>query len=73
MDFMSDSLSNGRSFRTLNIIDQYNRKCLEISISFSLPSRKVIKSLERTVEEHGKPLGIRTDNGPEFTSCALQD
>ena len=73
MDFMSDSLSDGRGFRTLNIIDQYNRKCLEIGISFSLPSRKVIEILERTIEEHGKPLGIRTDNGPEFTSYALQD
>lgn len=33
MDFMSDSLANGKKFRTLNIIDQYNRKCLEIAIS----------------------------------------
>lgn len=73
MDFMSDSLANGKKFRTLNIIDQYNRKCLEIAISYSLPSRKVIDILQRTIDEYGKPLGIRTDNGPEFTSCLFQN
>jgi len=72
MDFMSDSLTNGRKVRTLNIIDQYNRKCLEIAIGFSMPSRKVIEILQRTIDEHGKPLGIRTDNGPEFTSVVFQ-
>ena len=69
---MSDSLTNGRKVRTLNIIDQYNRKCLEIAIGFSMPSRKVIEILQRTIDEHGKPLGIRTDNGPEFTSVVFQ-
>ena len=64
MDFMSDSLANGKKFRTLNIIDQYNRKCLEIAISYTLPSRKVIEILQRTINEYGKPLEIRTDNGP---------
>jgi putative transposase len=72
MDFMSDSLANGKKFRTLNIIDQYNRKCLEIAINHTLTSRKVIEILQRTIEEHGKPFGIRTDNGPEFTSCLFQ-
>ena len=72
MDFISDSLTNGRKVRTLNIIDQYNRKCLEIAIGFSMPSRKVIEILQRTIDEHGKPLGIRTDNGPEFTSVVFQ-
>ncbi|MFN4122271.1 MAG: transposase [Flavobacteriales bacterium] len=73
IDFMSDSLANGKKFRTLNIIDQYNRKCLEIAISYSFPSIKVIEILQRTIDEYGKPQGIRTDNGPEFTSCLFQN
>lgn len=72
MDFMSDSLANGSKFRTLNIIDQFNRKCLRIEISRNMPSRKVIEIVQRTIDEHGKPLGIRTDNGPEFTSSLFQ-
>jgi putative transposase len=73
IDFMSDALSNGKKIRTLNVIDQYNRKCLEIGINFSLPSRKVIEILERTIDESGKPMRIRTDNGPEFTSYEFQN
>ena len=73
IDFMSDSLANGRKFRTLNIIDQYNRKCLNIAIDFNLPSNKVIQIIQQTIDEHGKPCGIRTDNGPEFTSSLFQE
>lgn len=55
MDFMSDALAGGSRFRTLNIIDQYNRKCLGIDIRTSMPSRAVITFLERVIEKHGKP------------------
>ena len=68
MDFMSDALQNGRKFRVLNIIDDYNRKALWIEAAFSMPSAFVINSLEKTIEENGVPLKIRVDNGPEFCS-----
>lgn len=73
MDFMSDALVRGSRFRTLNIVDQYNRKCLGIDVRTSMPSRAVIHFLERMIEKHGKPKGIRTDNGPEFTSHLFQE
>jgi len=72
MDFMSDSLTSGRKLRTLNIIDQYNRKCLKIEAYYSIPASRVIEILEKTFEKHGKPKAIRTDNGPEFTSGLFQ-
>jgi putative transposase len=72
MDFMSDSLSNGRRFRTLNIVDHYNRECLGIDVRHSIPALKVISYLEIMIDTHGKPKRIRTDNGPEFTSKRLQ-
>jgi len=68
MDFMSDCLAEGRRFRTLNVIDHHNRKCLGIFVDFSLPSVKVIEALERVFDMYGTPKAIRTDNGPEFTS-----
>ena len=68
MDFMSDALQNQRKFRVLNIIDDYNRKALCIEAAYSMPSRFVINSLEQVIEENGKPLKIRVDNGPEFCS-----
>lgn len=72
IDFMCDVLEEGRQIRTLNVIDHFNRQCMGISVDYSLPSRKVIEALERIIEQHGKPIRIRTDNGPEFCSKRFQ-
>lgn len=72
IDFMSDSLLDGRKIRTLNCIDHCNRHCNGIEIRFSFPARCVIDFLERKIERYGKPKRIRTDNGPEFTSNRFQ-
>lgn len=73
MDFMHDSLMNGRKFRVLNVIDDYNREILKIEPYFSINSDKVVKILERIILEKGKPTAIRVDNGPEFISSILND
>jgi transposase InsO family protein len=46
MDFMHDQLSNGRSIRLFNAIDDFNREALGIDVDFSLPSERVIHSLD---------------------------
>ena len=66
MDFMEDRLENGRRFRTLNIIDDYNREALAIEVDYSFTSYKVIKIIKRIMEWRGKPDEIRSDNGTEF-------
>ncbi len=71
MDFTSDTLSHGGKFRTLNIIDDCTRECLEIEVSRSLPSASVIAVLERLEWCRGLPKEIVVDNGPEFTSKAM--
>ena len=73
MDFMHDQLSDGRSFRVLNIIDDYNREALGIEIDFSLPSERVIRALKQIIEWRGRPLAIRCENGPENISGAIQN
>ena len=65
---MSDSLTYGRKFRTLNIIDDHNREGLAIEIDTSLPARRVMRTLSQLLEERGAPNQIRVDNGPEYTS-----
>jgi putative transposase len=72
MDFMSDSLVNGQRFRTLNILDDYNREVLNIEVATSLPSERVIRVLEELKETRGLPQKIRVDNGPEFISEKLR-
>lgn len=71
MDFMSDSLDNGKRFRTFNVMDDYNREGLTIEVDFSLPSARVIRALEQVIEWRGKPAAIRCDNGPEYISNEL--
>lgn len=71
MDFMHDQLADGRSIRLLNIIDDFNREALAIEVDFSLPSVRVKQTLERLIEWRGKPVSIRCDNGPEYTSSEL--
>ena len=71
MDFMHDQLSDGRSFRTFNVIDDFNREGLGIEIDFSLPAERVVRALDRIIEWRGKPRVIRSDNGPEYISHLL--
>lgn len=72
MDFMSDSMVGNRKFRTLNVMDDCSREVLAIEIDTSLSSKRVIRTLERIIEQRGMPVTIRTDNGPEFTSKDLE-
>lgn len=73
LDFMHDSLYCGKTFRTLNVIDEGTRECLAIEVDSSLPAARVIRVLERLKEERGLPAQIRMDNGPEFISSAFVD
>lgn len=72
IDFMTDRLEDGRSFRLLNVMDDFNRESLAIEVDTSLPSLRVIRVLERLINQRGKPSNIRTDNGPEFISHKLE-
>jgi len=69
---MSDSLVDGRKFRLLNVIDDFNRESLSIEVDSSLSSLRVIRVLEQLISKSGKPANIRVDNGPEFISHKLK-
>ena len=73
LDFMSDTLSDGRTFRTLNVIDDYNREALWIEVDTSLPAERVVRVLEQLLFWQGKPNTIRMDNGPELISQRLAE
>ncbi len=71
MDFISDALTEGRKFRSLNIVDDYNRECLAAEVDTSIPGARVVRVLERLRERRGVPEVLVTDNGPEFAGQAL--
>jgi putative transposase len=71
MDFMSDVLANGRRIRTLNIVDDATRECPAIEVDSSISGQRVTRVLDRVGLIWGLPKRIVVDNGPEFTSRAL--
>jgi len=71
MDFVSDALTDGRKFRSLNIVDDYNRECLAAEVDTSISGTRVVRVLERLRERRGLPGVLVTDNGPEFAGQAL--
>lgn len=73
MDFMSDKLTNGKAMRTFNVLDDFNREGLGIEVDVSLPSLRIQRSLDRIIEERGKPLRIRCDNGPEYIATSMAE
>jgi putative transposase len=73
LDFMHDSLSNGRPIRTLNILDDFNREGLWIEIDTSIPAARVVRVLEMLALWRGYPAQLRLDNGPELISQTLAE
>ena len=56
-----------------DFVDNYrNREALGIDVDFSLPSERVIRSLDQIISWRGYPSVIRCDHGPEYISAALQ-
>jgi len=73
MDFMSDTLSCGRRFRSLNIVDCHSRESLCSEVDTSLTGQRVVRVLQRLGEVRGLPQTIQVDNGPEFTGRDLDE
>lgn len=71
LDFVHDSLSDGRNFRTLNMIDAFTRECLAMEADTSLGSERVVRVLDQQIEVRGLPQRLRIDNGPEFRAKPL--
>lgn len=73
MDFMSDSLYDGRRFRVLTLVDNMSRESPAIVVSNAFSGAQVVAVLTRLEAAWGLPKSIQVDNGPEFTSKDLDD
>lgn len=68
MDFVTDDLFTGQRIRILTIVDNFTRESLCAKAQQRFKGIDVAMTLEAVIEEHGKPMVIKTDNGPEFIS-----
>jgi putative transposase len=71
MDFMSDTLSDGRKIRVLTVLDVFTREGLALRADFRFTADQVVAVLAGLAAERGAPRSIRVDNGPEFTGRSL--
>ena len=70
LDFVSDTLSDGRRFRILCIVDDFSRECLAAVVDTSLGGVRVVRELER-LRPSGSHRKVVSDNGTELTSSAV--
>lgn len=71
MDFMRDTLADGRPFRVWTLVDDATRECPLLLVDRSLPAARVVEALDFLCGARGTPRAIVCDNGPEFVSVAL--
>jgi putative transposase len=71
LDFVMDALANGRRIKCLTIVDDFTRECLDIAVDHGISGAYVARVLQNVGQFRGLPRAIRTDQGPEFTSRAL--
>jgi putative transposase len=71
LDFVSDTLTDGRRLRILAVVDDFTRECVALVADTSLSGIRVCRELDAAIARRGKPRTIVSDNGTEFTSMAI--
>lgn len=71
MDFVSDSLANGRRIKCLTVADDFTHECVDIAVDYGISGQYMTRLLDRAAIFRGYPAAVRIDNGPEFTSRAF--
>ena len=71
-DILFDRLANGTLFKTLSVLDEFTRECLGILVATSIVAQDVTAFLAAILENRSAPVFLRSDNGSEFTSHAVQ-
>src|SRR5438270_842696 len=71
LDFLSDTLADGRRFRILGVVDDFTRECLALVADTSLPALRVVRELDAVIAVRGRPVMCVSDNGTELTSIAI--
>ena len=71
-DFLAERLENGKRVRLLVVMDEYTRESLAIDVARHFSGQDVVELLRYLFAVRGCPAYIRSDNGPEFISSAVQ-
>jgi putative transposase len=73
MDFVHDTLADGRPFRVLTVIDNWSRQSPVLEAGVRMSGETVGRALDGVLGEGPGPRSITVDHGTEFQSRALED
>ena len=73
MDFVPDTLADGRPFRILTVVDNWSRHSPLLEVGFRMSGEMVGQVLDRALNGTPGPRSITVDHGTEFQSRALED
>ena len=65
--------ADGRTLKLLNVIDEFTREALAITVDRCINADGVVAVLDHLVLQRGAPAYVRFDNGPEFVAHAVND
>ncbi|KGS05994.1 transposase family protein [Burkholderia sp. ABCPW 111] len=71
IDFVTDALSNGWRLKCLTIVDDFTKEAVDIVVDHGISGLYVARELDMATRFRGYPKALRTDQGSEFTSRAL--
>ena len=72
-DLVFDKTTDSKTYRILNIIDEYSRECICTYASRQIRWAEVQEQLAEAFCSNGLPEYIRSDNGSEFTAKKLRE
>ena len=73
-DFVFAQTEDGRRLKWLPICDEFSRELVALEVERRMEAKDVIRILDEAVIARGSaPEFIRSDNGPEFVSLAVQE
>ncbi len=55
------------------MVDEFTRQGLDIRLARSITASDVMRILDELFQSHGRPACLRSDNGPELVSHAVQE
>jgi putative transposase len=71
LDFVMDSIANGRRLKILTVVDDFTKESVLIEPAHCLTGDDVAELLDRVAQFRGYPAAVRTDQGPEFVCKAF--
>jgi transposase InsO family protein len=72
-DFVFDQTEDGRQLKCLTVVDEFSRQGLTVRLGRSMTATDVTRILDELFRQHGRPVCIRSDNGPELVARHVQN